>query len=234
MQAQVLRARCPTTAARCGVQRPAATASNRVTAVRRIRLARTARAAQVRQSRRFTEVVKRAHCGRAPNNWPHPAPLRVQDSVETADATASSDTDLQPMAASLLERAKLVVETRHVDDAFSVSRAGGAPVRPPPPPAAAVEAPPAAEADPAAQLTWLHATSCCRITLCRSWRQSWRRCARGRSRPRLWRHSWRMASRWGGVGLAGWLRGNGEPHRPPCSPVCHALITCATQLDCPT
>ena len=44
----------------------------------------------------------------------------MQDSVETAEAE-TSDTELQSMAASLVERAKLVVETQHVDDAFAVS-----------------------------------------------------------------------------------------------------------------
>lgn len=40
--------------------------------------------------------------------------------METAEAE-TSDTELQSMAASLVERAKLVVETQHVDDAFTVS-----------------------------------------------------------------------------------------------------------------
>ncbi|KAI7840150.1 hypothetical protein COHA_005933 [Chlorella ohadii] len=42
----------------------------------------------------------------------------AQESVETAEA-GTSDTELQSMAASLVERAKLVVETQHVDDAFT-------------------------------------------------------------------------------------------------------------------
>lgn len=40
--------------------------------------------------------------------------------METAEAE-TADTELQSMAASLVERAKLVVETQHVDDAFTVS-----------------------------------------------------------------------------------------------------------------
>ena len=40
-------------------------------------------------------------------------------------AEASSDTDLMSMADSLLERAKLVVETGHVDPSFTVSAWSG-------------------------------------------------------------------------------------------------------------
>lgn len=47
--------------------------------------------------------------------------LLQEETVETADGNTST-TDVVPMAESLVERAKLVVETQFVDESFAVRR----------------------------------------------------------------------------------------------------------------
>lgn len=165
----VMQAR-PAGAASAAPRAPAARGSRHI-APRRAPLARRTLAAQVSGSSRFSArgVPRRplwctlSHMFIA---W-----SRLQESgVETAEAASQEDHQVVPMADSLVERAKLVVETNFVDEAFAVRCHGAAGVR------SGVGAGSGSSTDSAAASLRASAPAppCfpCRQTLCQSWRLS--------------------------------------------------------------